>query len=161
MSATGLDDAIKALVNAKAKELENILGGDVICYFGAITPYYIRLFRNFVENVKAESQHNNKRISIIVRTPGGSAETTERYVDIVRKHYDEVNFIVPDLAMSAGTIWCMSGDKIYMDYASSLGPIDPQVMAGDGSGFVPALGYLDKVEEITQNQNFPRLMLCY
>lgn len=150
MSATGLDDAIKALVNAKAKELENILGGDVICYFGAITPYYIRLFRNFVENVKAESQHNNKRISIIVRTPGGSAETTERYVDIVRKHYDEVNFIVPDLAMSAGTIWCMSGDKIYMDYASSLGPIDPQVMAGDGSGFVPALGYLDKVEEITQ-----------
>lgn len=54
-----------------------------------------------------------------------------------------------DSAMSAGTIWCMSGDKIYMDYASSLGPIDPQVQSSDGK-WVPALGYLDKVEEIIE-----------
>ena len=33
--------------------------------------------------------------------------------------------------MSAGTIWCMSADKIFMDYSSSLGPIDP---AGDNKG---------------------------
>jgi Serine dehydrogenase proteinase len=52
--------------------------------------------------------------------------------------------------MSAGTIFCMSGDKIYMDYSSALGPIDPQIMASDGSGYVAALGYLDKVAEITQ-----------
>jgi hypothetical protein len=36
-----------------------------------------------------------------------------------------------------------------MDYSSSLGPIDPQVLAPDGSGYVAALGYLDKVTEIT------------
>ncbi|MCV5791938.1 serine dehydrogenasease, partial [Escherichia coli] len=41
----------------------------------------------------------------------------------------------------------MSGDKIYMNYASSLGPIDPQVQSSDGK-WVPALGYLDKVEEM-------------
>lgn len=51
--------------------------------------------------------------------------------------------------MSAGTILCMSGDKIYMDYASSLGPIDPQIPAPDTGDYVPALGYLDKVKEIT------------
>jgi hypothetical protein len=55
--------------------------------------------------------------------------------------------------MSAGTIFCMSGDKIYMDYSSSLGPIDPQVLAPDGSGYVAALGYLDKVTEITNKGN--------
>ena len=43
----------------------------------------------------------------------------------------------------------MSGNKIYMDYSSALGPIDPQVMAPDGSGYVAALGYLDKVQELT------------
>jgi hypothetical protein len=48
--------------------------------------------------------------------------------------------------MSAGTIFCLSGDKIYMDYSSSLGPIDPQVW--NGKQWVPALGYLDKVEEL-------------
>ena len=36
-----------------------------------------------------------------------------------------------------------------MDYSSALGPIDPQVMAPDGGSYLPALGYLDKVEEIT------------
>ncbi len=40
----------------------------------------------------------------------------------------------------------MSGDKIFMDYSSALGPIDPQVF--NGKNWVPALGYLDKVEEM-------------
>ena len=44
----------------------------------------------------------------------------------------------------------MSGDKIYMDYSSSLGPIDPQIPAPDTGEYVPALGYLDKVKEITE-----------
>ncbi len=44
---------------------------------------------------------------------------------------------------------CMSGDKILMDYSSALGPIDPQVLTPDGSGYVAAMGYLDKVAEIT------------
>lgn len=153
MSALGLDDAIQALVNEKATQLEARLESDVICYFGAISPSYVRYFRNFIEQIRKNSTIKKDRISIVLRTPGGSAETTERFVNIVRHHYKEVYFIVPDMAMSAGTIWCMSGDKIFMDYASSLGPIDPQVMAGDGSGFVPALGYLDKVEEITQKPN--------
>ncbi|MBI4646281.1 MAG: hypothetical protein HY738_06710 [Bacteroidia bacterium] len=35
-----------------------------------------------------------------------------------------------------------------MDYSSSLGPIDPQVY--NGKNWVPALGYLDKVEELIE-----------
>jgi hypothetical protein len=73
-------------------------------------------------------------------------------VSVVRHHYATVNFIVPDYAMSAGTIFCMSGDKIFMDYSSALGPIDPQVLSSDGNGYVAALGYLDKVQEITAKQ---------
>lgn len=52
--------------------------------------------------------------------------------------------------MSAGTIFCMASDKIYMDYASSLGPIDPQVPDKEGKYLVPALGYLDKVAELIE-----------
>lgn len=74
-------------------------------------------------------------------------------VEIMRHYYKEVFFVVPDAAMSAGTIWCMSGDKIYMDYSSSLGPIDPQVSNQEGK-LVPALGYIDKVDEfITKSKN--------
>jgi len=67
-------------------------------------------------------------------------------VEIIRFHYKEVYFVVPDEAMSAGTVFCMSGDKIYMDYSSSLGPVDPQVY--NGKDWVPALGYLDQVEKM-------------
>jgi hypothetical protein len=70
----------------------------------------------------------------------------EKMVEIMRHHYQEVYFVVPSFALSAGTILCTSGNRIYMDYSSSLGPIDPQVW--NGKEWVPALGYLDKVEDL-------------
>ena len=149
MKPEDLDQSILSHIHEKARELEILLHSDVVCYYGDIHPVYFRLFRNFIEEVKQKSQRDDGTLSIILRTAGGSAETAERYVTVVRHHYSTVNFIVPDMAMSAGTIFCMSGDHIYMDYSSSLGPIDPQVLAPDGSGYVAALGYLDKVDEIS------------
>jgi hypothetical protein len=143
-----LDHTIVHHINEKAEELEAVLDSDVVSYYGQISPQYFRLFRNFVEEVRAKGAR--EKVSVVLRTPGGSAETAERMVNVLRQHYKIVQFIVPDLAMSAGTIMCMAGDSIYMDYSSALGPIDPQVMAPDGSGYVAALGYLDKVEEITK-----------
>lgn len=149
MNPADLDHAILAHVNAKAKALEDVLQSDVVCYFGQIHPQITRPFRNFIEEVKSASSREENTLTIVLRSPGGSAETAERMVSVVRHHYDTVNFVVPDFAMSAGTIFCMSGDKIFMDYSSALGPIDPQVLSSDGSGYVAALGYLDKVSEIT------------
>lgn len=144
-----LDSSIFNLIANRAKVLEDKLQSDVIFYHGSIYPQYFRIFRDFVEQVKLASERTDSAVSLILRTGGGSAETTERMVGVLRQHYATVNFVVPDVAMSAGTIFCMSGDKIYMDYASSLGPIDPQVPTPDTGDYVPALGYLDKVEEIT------------
>ncbi|PZO91843.1 MAG: serine dehydrogenasease [Sphingomonas sanxanigenens] len=144
-----LDSSITELINQQAELLEDKLKCDVIFYHGSIYPQYFRHFRNFVEVVKNTSKRTESAVAIVLRTGGGSAETTERMVGVLRAHYDQVNFVIPDVAMSAGTIFCMAGDKIYMDYASSLGPIDPQVPTPDTGDYVPALGYLDKVAEIT------------
>ena len=149
MAADQFESSLFGLVDERARTLEDKLESDVIFYHGSIDPAYFRVFRNFVEEVKEKSTRTENTVSIVLRTGGGSAETTERMVGVLRKHYDRVNFIVPDVAMSAGTIFCMSGDKIYMDYASSLGPIDPQVPAPDTGDYIPALGYIDKVLEIT------------
>lgn len=153
MNPADLDHTIVQVVNDSAKALEEELRSDLIFYHGPIHPGLFRQFRNFIEEVKSKSQRTENAISIVLRTGGGSAETVERLVDVLRHHYSAVNFVVPDMAMSAGTIWCMSGDRIYMDYSSALGPIDPQVMSPDGSGFLPALGYLDKVDELTAKAN--------
>jgi len=147
-----LDQSISDLVDNRARKLEELLESDLIFYYGQIHPALFRTFRDFIEEVKSKSEKDLNRISVVLRTNGGSAETTERMVGVLRKHYSQVNFIVPDIAMSAGTIFCMSGDRIYMDYASSLGPIDPQVQLPDTGDLVPALGYIDKVAEITRKK---------
>lgn len=125
------DRSIYEIIDIRCKELEDVLQSDIIFYHGSIYPQFFRVFRDFVEQVRSESSRTENTITVLLRTGGGSAETTERMVSVLRKHYDHVNFVVPDVAMSAGTILCMSGDRIYMDYASTLGPIDPQVPTPD------------------------------
>jgi len=94
-------------------------------------------------------------LGICLTTPGGEAEVVEKLVEITRYHYPkEVDFIIPSAAFSAGTIFCMSGDRIFMDYSSSLGPIDPQVPDREDKYLVPALGYLDKVEEVMSSADY-------
>lgn len=121
---------------------------DVIAYYGGIFPWSKDVYQPKLESIgQMASNRLNRFLVIILNTSGGYVESVEKMVEITRHFYQEVYFVVPDIAMSAGTIWCMSGDKIYMNYASSLGPIDPQVQSSDGK-WVPALGYLDKVEEM-------------
>lgn len=129
-----------------AKETAKAFEADVFSYIGAIIPEYLMSFRSEIESL-AENPKKTNNLVFLIHTPGGVAEIVEKMVDIIRHHYKEVWFVIPDLAMSAGTILCMSGDKIYMDYSSALGPIDPQVANSEGH-LVPALGYLDQVDRM-------------
>lgn len=106
-------------------------------FYGLIYPGVEKRLRDFLERLQTEMP-DRRRLLIFLNTTGGSAETVETLVEIIRYNYQEVWFVVPDFALSAGTIFCMSGDKIWMDYSSSLGPIDPQVPTGRGD-WVPAL----------------------
>jgi len=143
-----VDQTIKSLLDNKLNELEKHLNADVLWFYGPIQDGSEQLFLELVEQLAGD---DNKKgiLYIILTTPGGSAIAVERYVNIIRHHYQEVNFIVPNYAYSAGTIFCMSGNNILMDYSSVLGPIDPQVVNKEGK-MVPALGYLDKINELIQ-----------
>lgn len=142
-----LDDHVKEALDKRLEPLEVHFDADCAFYYGPIFPSVEKRFREFIELLKADAGTKD-RLALFLNTSGGSAETVEKMVEIIRHHYSEVFFIVPDEAMSAGTIFCMSGDKIYMDYSSSLGPIDPQVY--NGKDWVPALGYLDQVEQMIE-----------
>ena len=149
----GLGLYIENLLNDKLKALEEYFSCDVIWYFWQISPDILMSFRDFIEdlvNDPIKEYENKKRLVIVLNTSWWSVETVEKMVDIIRYHYNEVFFLVPDYAMSAWTIFCMSWDKIYMDYTSSLWPIDPQIFSARENWFVPALWYLDKVEELVE-----------
>jgi ATP-dependent protease ClpP protease subunit len=146
-----LDDTISAMLSNYATQLEGVFQADVMSYMGPIHESLLNEFRNFVEGLALPSK--NKRLAVLIKTGGGTVQAAEKMVEIMRHHYKEVFFVVPDLAMSAGTVLVMSGDKVFMDYSSSLGPIDPQVPVTTDTGqqqYFPALGHLDKVEELIQ-----------
>jgi hypothetical protein len=145
-----LDYTLSSMLSNAVTTLEKELGGDVIAYIGGMSIGYAKHFREAIEKLNPDFDPKNGRIlHILLVTSGGSAEAVELMVNITRQHYETVNFIIPSQAQSAGTIFAMSGDNIFMDYTSYLGPIDPQVPTATGK-YVPALGYLDQVEKLIE-----------
>lgn len=61
--------------------------------------------------------------------------------------------MIPNFAYSAGTVLSLSGDRIFMDYYSVLGPIDPQISSKDRLQQLSGLGILKKFDEICKKIN--------
>jgi len=100
-------------------------------------------FREMVASVPPDV----KEIDIVLVTPGGLANQVVNFVNTLRPRFDRVNFILLDMAMSAGSIFIMSGDEIVMSARSKFGPIDPQVQNKEGR-FVPAQSILLAINDI-------------
>lgn len=147
---------VQGQLQDSASALEDVFDADVLTYCGPITEPADKLIRRAIEyrrGFKGTPKH--KRLIVVLTTNGGYIETAERIANTFRRHYRWVGFVVPDIAMSAGTVLVMSGDEIWMDYFSRLGPIDPQVERRDGRrGFIPAVGYLIQYDRlIKKSQN--------
>ncbi len=137
-----LDDYIRDQLTQGLVSIGGKLDTDVITIIGPIIPGLEHRLRQAIEALL----ERKKIVSIILDTPGGVVEVVERMVNVLRSVYDEVIVIVPDRAMSAGTILALSADRIMMDHLSCLGPIDPQIER-EGK-LVPALSYLNQFERL-------------
>ena len=68
-----------------------------------------------------------KGLDLILHTPGGSIAAAESIVDYLRKMFgNDIRAIIPQIAMSAGTMIACSCKCIVMGKQSNLGPIDPK-----------------------------------
>lgn len=120
-----VDKTVQDLLISKLKDIEKHFDCDAISYFGSIVDGNENSVLNIVEEL-VDDPDKKDRIFVVLTTGGGSLTAVERYINILRKHYTEVNFIVPDYAYSAGTIFCMSGDSIYMITSQYWGPSIPK-----------------------------------
>jgi len=78
-----------------------------------------------------------KGLDLILHTPGGDTAATESIVDYLYSMFgNDIRAIVPQLAMSAGTMIACSCKEIVMGLQSSLGPIDPQFSGIPAHGIV-------------------------
>ena len=68
----------------------------------------------------------SKGLDLVLHTTGGSPAAAEAIVNYLRAKFgNDIRVIVPQLAMSAGTMIACSAKQIIMGKQSSLGPIDP------------------------------------
>lgn len=87
--------------------------------------------------------HNLPRgdgLDLVLHTPGGNVAATESLVEYLKSMFTDIRVVIPQLAMSAGTMIALASNQIVMGKHSSLGPIDPQI------GGLPAHGIMEEFE---------------
>lgn len=141
-------------VRRALKEISDIRKRPVIAYLANVVNPNVKAVRSieYSDDLPFSELINTipteiKDIDIILVTPGGSGIQVAKFVDKLRPRFNSVSFIIPDIAMSAGTIFAMSGDEIIMTSNSYIGPIDPQVPNKEGL-YVPAQAILTLIEQI-------------
>jgi len=116
------------------RSLHDLTGRNVIAYYSAW------LTKPNVEGVDINDDDMNafmacihgmdrsRGLDLILHTPGGGIAATESLVQYLQKMFgNDIRAIVPQIAMSAGTMLSLSCRSIVMGKQSSLGPIDPQI----------------------------------
>lgn len=79
----------------------------------------------------------SKGLDLILHTPGGDVAAAESLVDYLRRMFGtNIRAVIPQLAMSAGTMIACSADSIVMGKQSNLGPIDPQFNGIPANGVI-------------------------
>lgn len=146
--ATTANEFIEQELDRQLQAIEKSFGAHALSLNGPLVDGVDDLLRETVEG-RCKKRPVNQRLCIVLTTDGGYIETVARMVATVRKHYTVIDFVIPSSAYSAGTVFAMSGDSIYMDYYSRLGPIDPQIDTQPGRR-VSALGHLEKYKELIE-----------
>jgi hypothetical protein len=143
---------IEEQLDERIAKIEQVVDADVLSYIGPMYPPADDGIKDAIEGIESR----RSTLMCVLETSGGYIDIAARIARIFRHNYGRVDFLVPSYAMSAGTVLVMSGDAIHMDYASMLGPIDPQVAKDDG-GLVPALGYVEEFERLIKKSAKQRL----
>ena len=79
----------------------------------------------------------SKGLDLLLHTPGGETAATESIVDYLHAMFGtDIRAVVPQLALSAGTMIACACKEIVMGKQSSLGPVDPQFNGIPAHGIV-------------------------
>jgi Serine dehydrogenase proteinase len=88
----------------------------------------------------------SKGLDLVLHTPGGDMAATESLIDYLHQMFgNDIRAIIPQIAMSGGTIVALACNNIVMGKESSIGPIDPQF------GTMAATALLQEFERIRED----------
>ncbi|OAI17746.1 MULTISPECIES: SDH family Clp fold serine proteinase [Methylomonas] len=152
VSASPLDNARRKYL----QELSDRTSRNIICYYSGWLQKpnsYNASIHDDDKNGLMAAVHGldrSKGLDLVLHTPGGDLAATESIVNYLRSMFGtNIRAIIPQIAMSAGTMIACSAKEILMGKQSNIGPIDPQF------GGIPAHGVIEEfnkaVEEVKKD----------
>ena len=156
-------DAMDVVRKSKIKDLNSYTKRNVICYYSG----WLSVEGKHVPNLSIDDMDKNGFMNVvegldcsigldlILHTPGGSITAAESLVYYLQvKFGKDIRVLVPQMAMSAGTMLACSAKEIVMGHQSCIGPFDPFV--GGVSAFAVFEEFQRASEEIkTQPHTIP------
>jgi ClpP class serine protease len=117
------------------RQLAELTGRNVIVYYSAFLQKPNPEFQLHLQVSDSDKNgfmatvhqmDRTKGLDLFLHTPGGDAAATESLVHYLREMFGtDIRAVVPQIAMSAGTMIALSCKEILMGKHSNLGPIDP------------------------------------
>lgn len=135
------------------KELSEYTGRNTIVYYSAWLQKSLEVNGRFDFGINDNDKtgfmtciyqlDKAKGLDLILHTPGGDISATESLVVYLKSVFgNDIRVIVPQMAMSAGTMISCCAKEIIMGKHSNLGPVDPQY------GMYRAHGIIEEFENI-------------
>ena len=101
-----------------------------------------------------EGLDRGKGLDLILHTPGGDPNAAEAIVSYLHSMFgNDLRIIVPQIAMSAGTMMSCAAHTVLMAKHSSLGPVDPQFSYYGLPAFNVVQMYAEAKEDLENNPN--------
>ena len=86
-----------------------------------------------------------KGLDLFLHTGGGDIAATESLVHYLKEMFgNDIRAVIPQIAMSAGTMIACSCDVILMGKHSNIGPVDPQING------IPSIGVIEEFRKAFQ-----------
>jgi len=109
------------------KEIRELRGNSVLIFlikdFTQISHEDITYIKNSI-NVIKEKEPNSQTIDIILHSTGGLLSSSKELTHILRNNFKKIHFLVPNQALSAASLLCLSGDSIILGKNACLSPFD-------------------------------------
>ena len=142
-SAAAAQGAVDIVRRSYLKQLHEHTGRNIIAYYSGFLskPEIQSEINDEDKNGFMMAVHKLDRklgLDLILHTPGGSIAATQSIVNYLQRMFGPKNIrtVVPQIAMSAGTMIACASTEILMTKHSNLGPIDPHLRG------VPAYGVI-------------------
>ena len=79
----------------------------------------------------------SRGLDLIIHTPGGGIAATQSLVDYLRRMFGKnIRAVIPQIAMSAGTMMACACREILLTRHANIGPIDPQLRGVPAHGVI-------------------------